>query len=351
MQIYKLAMAGAITVIMIAPIVAQAEEIPQRNFSVMGTWSNLSPFTNYEDPFWTSTLPEASDGRLTANMRSMSELNVRGFETLALLQRRVFDFGHATIAYVTGNVPQMEGIDLAGVATDMATSRQYASTYLGVVNEHLREREGVIMLAFYPFSSQYIFCRDPIGGLEDLRGRRIRTASATHADFIEGAGAINVTIPFGEVVPALQRGVVDCAVTGSMSAYGARWQEVIDYGYAMPINMGLSALFVGEQFWEALDAPTREFMEAQITQWEDRAWEGLAAEDAEGVACLTGIGTCNAGEPAALTIVEVSEADIAATREILLSSVLPNWISRCGGGCAKAWNDTIGAAAGLAIEQ
>ena len=343
--------ASALTMMMaMTPLVAAAQDLPQQNFNVMGTWSNLNPYTNYEAPFWNKTLPGNSGGKLTATLRSMTELNVKGYETLALLKQGVFNFGHATIAYVTGNVPQMEGIDLAAVATDMETSRRNAEAFKETVNRHLSAREGVQILALYPFSSQYIFCRDEISGIADLKGRKIRTSSATHADFIEGAGAVNVTIPFAEVVPALQTGVVDCAVTGSMSAYGGKWQEVVKSVYVLPINMGLSALFVSEQYWNGLDPAVRDHMAKEIADWENHAWAGLTAEDNEGIACLTGSGACSAGEPASIILVPVSDADLEARNAILQSHVLPRWVSRCGTDCAPEWNETIGKVAGMMIQ-
>jgi TRAP-type C4-dicarboxylate transport system substrate-binding protein len=350
MKIGRLAASAIAALSALASHGVMAQDLTPQNFNVMGTWNNLNPYKNFEEPFWTKTLPENSAGKLTATLRSMTELNVKGYETLALLKQGVFNFGHATIAYVTGNVPQMEGIDLAAVATDMEASRRNAEAFKDGVNKHLNEREGVRIIALYPFSSQYIFCRNEIAGLADLKGLKIRTSSATHADFIEGAGAVNVTIPFAEVVPALQNGVVDCAVTGSMSAYGGQWQEVVKSVYVLPINMGLSAMFVSNQYWDGLEQTTRDFMAEQIAEWEDTAWAGLAAEDAEGIACLTGSGTCSAGEAASIIAVPVSEADLKARDDILQSHVFPRWVARCGDGCAAEWNESIGKVAGMTIQ-
>lgn len=323
----------------------------EHKFNVIGTWSSLSPYQNYEEPFWTEYLQDVSHGRLDADLNSMSTLGVKGYETVSLLKRGVFDFGHATIAYVTGNVPEMEGIDLAGVATDMASSRRNAEAYKETVNAHLLEKEGVVMLAVYPFSSQYIFCKDAIVGLEDLKGKKIRSSSATHADFITGAGATNVTIPFAEVVPALQKGVVDCAVTGSMSAYGANWAEVVDAVYALPLNMGLSAMFVGKSAWDALDDATREQLNTAISSWEDSAWAGLAEEDANGLSCLVGDDNCTAGKAVDLKLIEPTDKDIQQLERILRTHVFANWIERCGEDCAEVWNNTVGQVAGFQIEK
>ena len=55
------------------------------------------------------------------------------------------------------------------------------------------------------------------------------------------------------------------------------------------------------------------------------------------------------GEPAAMTLVEPSDEDIATAEEVLKTVVLPEWAERAGPDYAKAWNDTVGATVGVTI--
>jgi hypothetical protein len=48
-----------------------------------------------------------------------------------------------------------------------------------------------------------------------------------------------------------------------------------------------------------------------------------------------------------MTLVPVSEADLALRKEALLKTVLPRWAKRCGAECAKRWNETVGKIVGL----
>ena len=45
----------------------------------------------------------------------------------------------------------------------------------------------------------------------------------------KGSNASAVTIAFAEVVPALQKGVADCGITGTMPAYNAKWWQVVTH--------------------------------------------------------------------------------------------------------------------------
>lgn len=330
---------------------AQANQsLNQHDFKVLGTWNTLTQFNDYEEPFWSEWLPEASEGKIEGDITSMSVMGLDGYENLNLLKRGVFDFGHVTIGYVTGNVPEMEMIDMAGVSTTMEMSRQVANVYGDALGPYLEERQNAKMIATYPFSSAFILCNAPIENLSDLQGKKIRTYSASLADFVKGAGGVSVTVPFAEIAPALEKGVADCAITGSMSAYQTKLHEVTTHVYGLPLNVGLVGVFANLDKWNSLSEPTRAFMEEQIAEWEDKVWSELGGLGAEGIACLTGTGECSYGEPGDLKLVEVSNDDDKMRLEILQSSVFPSWLDRCGDDCKELWNGTAGAAIDLKIQ-
>ena len=72
--------------------------------------------------------------------------------------------------------------------------------------------------------------------LDDLKGLKVRASGRMTAKFLEALGAEGVSVSFGEVPGALQKGVVDCAVTGAGSGYSAGWWEVSSH--LLPIPLG-----------------------------------------------------------------------------------------------------------------
>ena len=79
----------------------------------------------------------------------------------------------------------------------------------------------------YPFPAQVFFCRDPIASLADLKGKRVRTPGGSQNDFVQAiGGAAGRDRLSRRSTRALERGVVDCAVTGTATGNGARWYEV-----------------------------------------------------------------------------------------------------------------------------
>lgn len=336
------AVAAAVALGLAAPAAA---DLDQRSFKVVGTFGSLTNWKGIEKPFWEDTIVKDSDGRITADAKPMTELGLKGFEIMRLLRLGIFDFAHALPIYVAED-PVIEGVDLAGVARDFDTARQIGEAYKGTLDEAFGRLYNAKLLNVYPFPTQAFYCRDAIAGVEDLEGAKVRVQGASQGDFVEGLGASPVTITFAEVVPSLQKKVVDCGITGTMPAYLAKWYEVSQTAFYLPVGYTMTFTAVNLDTWNALNDETKAFMEKEMAEFEDRAWEIVIAENDVGIACTTG-GECPLGPAGSLTLVTPDEADLAKREQILKEVVLPRWAERCGSDCAKNWNETVGKVVGM----
>jgi TRAP-type C4-dicarboxylate transport system substrate-binding protein len=109
-----------------------------------------------------------------------------------------------------------------------------------------------------------------------IKGKKVRTSSRTQAEFIEALGGTSVTMAFGEVVPAMQNKVVDCAITGSLSGYSAKWYEVATHLYALPINWNQQVHGVNQKVWDKLDPKVQVFLTANVAKLVDSIWDAAA---------------------------------------------------------------------------
>ena len=75
--------------------------------------------------------------------------------------------------------------------------------------------------------------------LQTLKARKSECTLQRLGDFVEGVGGTSVTVPFAEVIPALEKGVVDCGITGTMSAYKAKWHQVATHAYTLRVGLGI----------------------------------------------------------------------------------------------------------------
>lgn len=334
------------------PGTAAAAGMERQTFSVVGTWSNLSVFKELEAPMWTRIIPEASGGQITGNIQAINTLGLGGLEVVKLIKSGVYDLGFGSYSYIASGDAVFEGIDLALTPADAAETRRMVEAYEPVVREAFARIHGIHLLASYPFPAQSIGCREAFSSIDDLRGRKIRVFSTTLGDMAEGLGAVPVSMPFPDVAPALQRGVIDCAVSGALSMYVAQWTDVVKYIYQVPASGGIAFLAIGANKWNSLTPETRNFLGEQAAAFSTRAWDALDASNEQGLACLTGQGAaCTYGKPASVTLVETTPADDARRRALLEDVVLKKYAARCGAACTEQWNATIGAALSLTAAE
>jgi len=343
MRLAKLTVPALAAVLVAGP--ALAEEL-----SVVGSWSGLPLHKEYEAPYWTETLPAAAEDT-SVQLTTHDQMGLGVGDVFRLLGDGVYDVAMTVADYAVADAPALEGLDVPLVATDAEEARAMVEAARPMVEDIFAERFNAKVLAIAPYPPQVVFCNAPITGLADLAGKTVRGSGRMTIKLLEALGAEGVNVNFGEVPGALQRGAIDCAVTGAGSGYSAGWWEVTTH--LLPIPLGgwdpvVTAMNMDR--WNSLDAETRATIEDTIkTEFEDPAW--AIAQDAlvNDIACLTGNGPCPAGEARDMTLVEAGEQDFAAARTILEEVVLPEWAERAGSEWAQRWNDSVGEVVGVMV--
>jgi len=253
--------------------------------------------------------------------------------------------------YAVSDAPELEGLDVPLVAMSADKAQAAVEAARPMVNEIFNNRFNSEVLAIAPYPPQVVFCNKEIANLDDLNGLKVRASGRMTAKFLEALGAEGVNVSFGEVPGALQKGVVDCAVTGAGSGYSAGWWEVSTHLLTIPLggwDPVVTAINLDK--WNKLDDATQALIKSEVSSnFEAPAW--ATAQDAlvNDIACLTGNAECKAGDARGMKLVEGSDEDIAKARAILETQVLPEWAERAGGDWAQRWNDSVGKVVGVAI--
>ncbi|MCQ2006211.1 TRAP transporter substrate-binding protein [Rhizobium sp. NRK18] len=322
--------------------VAIAEDLPKTELTIVGGLSNLTAYQDFEVPFWTKTIPEKSNGAVTATIKGFNDMGLKGPELMRLMSQGVVPFGTATLSYFASDNPINEAIDLPGLAPDAATARKVTEDFKPVYEKFYGEGSKVKVLGISTYPAQVIFCNADIKGLADLAGKKVRTSSRTQAEFVEAFGGSSVTMAFGEVVPALQNKVVDCAITGSLSGYSAKWYEVSTHLLALPINWNQQVHAVNQKVWDSIDPKVQTFLQENINELVDQIWSAAATQTQEGYDCNTGAAACTRDVKGKMTLVVPSDEDKALLAKTLKEKILPQWAARCSADCVASFNDTIG---------
>lgn len=342
----KLFIALTTSAVMVAPVMAE-------ELAVVGSWSSLSLHQQYEAPFWGETLPKASGGKLTTSVTTHNQMNLGVGEVFRLLGQGVFDVAMTVGDYAVADAPELEGLDVPLVALTADKAQAAVEAARPMVEDIFKERFNAQVLAVAPYPPQVVFCNKAVSNLDDLKGLKVRASGRMTAKFLEALGAEGINVSFSEVPGALQKGVVDCAVTGAGSGYSAGWWEVSTHLLTIPLggwDPVVTAINLDK--WNTLDADTQSLIKSEITEnFEAPAWASAQGALVNDIGCLTGEGECSSGDKRSMTLVKATDADIAKARAILESEVLPEWAERAGGDWAQRWNDSVGKVVGISINS
>lgn len=327
-----------------------ATTAPQR-LRIVGGLANVRQYTHFEAPFWNTEFEKLTKGKLTADIVPFDQAGLRGADMLRLVQLGAVPFGNALLSLVATQDLELGAPDLAGVNSDMPTLRRTVAAFRPYLEKRLRERWGVELLAIYVYPAQVTFCAKPFASLADLKGRRVRTSNVMQSDMMEALGATPVQIPFAEIVSSIRAGSVDCAITGTMSGNTIGLHEVTRSVSSMALQWGLSVFVVNSASFHALPPEIRALLKRELPRLEKAIWESSERETGEGLACNSGAPSCVYGQKGSMTVVKETPGDVKRRRDVVVSTVLPRWVQRCGPQCAVVWNNTLKPVTGIEADS
>lgn len=334
--------------LVIGPAAAQEPRLPLQ-LRIVGGLAGVSQYKQLEAPFWEATLPRLSNGRITATIHPFDRSGLSGPDMLQLMRLGVVPFGTALLSVAASDEPELNPPDLAALNPTFEALRSTVGHFRPHMEALLRERYGIELLGVYAYPAQVVWCSAPFGGLKDLAGRRIRTSSVGQSEMMSALGAVPVITPFAEVVEAVRKKVVDCAVTGTMSGAEIGLPEVTTHIHAMAISWGLSIFAANRDAWLAISWEDRETLRQGIAGLEEQIWQAADRDTGTGLRCAVDAPGCTSEKRGKLTLVESGPADDALRRKVLVEAVLPRWIDRCGPGCVEVWNNHLGESTGLRL--
>ena len=328
---------------------AAAQDLPKVNLKVSGGNRTQNMFRYIQEPFFTKQITADSNGAITTTFGSLDDLGIQGPEVLRLLRLGMFDISEGTLSYMAGEDPHFDALDLPGLTADIDLQRKSADAYRATLSKIMADKFNVKLLSMSPIALQAIYCKGDITGLDSLAGKKVRTFNRAMSDLVEAVGAASVNIPFAEVVPSMQRGVADCAITATSAGNTARWWEVTDSLFLVPMGWAMTFFGANLDNWNRLDPKVQDFLTEEFKQMEDRQWKQAAADIQDGINCNTGQDSCKDGIKAdkPMTVIEMSDADKAKMQSIVTDNILKNWAGRCGADCATDWNESVGTVLGV----
>ena len=301
--------------------------------------------------FLAPNLFDRTNGQVEIQITSFPELGIAGPDVLTLVADGTLAMAQVYSGYIAGELPAIEIVTLWGVYPDNEITYKSQVTLLEDLEQLVLDETGGVVINHNWFSGveQYFFCKERIDTLEDFDGKKTRSHSAALSDWINGMGAEAQFVAFAEVYTALERGILDCGVTGADPAYGQRWYEVTQYMNGPLPSFTATNNIVNSMVWDRMPEDLQKiFLE-----------EGARSEleQLRLTAIQNEVGT-EKNLRAGLELVQFSDEINSQIRVATKTHVLPGWLRRLGGiesANAREWvplfNERVGAWVGLMIED
>ena len=341
---------GAVAAVLVAGMASAALAAELR---VAGNFSgNKKHVDGVERPFFDGLAKETGLD-LKVNYNPMDMLGIKAPDALRLLKAGAFDVMSVQTGMASRDDPFFEGLDIAGVAPDMKSLRKVVDAYRDEFDQRLQKKFNAKVLTLWPFGPQVLYCNASVKSLDDLKGKKVRTFTASMAQVVESLGGTSITLQFPEVYPSLQKGVADCAVTAPTAGNSANWPEVSANLLPLALSGSVQGHFMNLDTWKKLGPDGQKKMMAAFKRMEDDMWGLANTVNDDAVACNTGAASCKDHAKFSMKLVETSPAMLARVKETAVNVTVPQWAALCNKvdpNCSAVWNKTAGAAVGIQVK-
>lgn len=333
-----------------------AAKLPESTqVNVLAIASSTSEWSMLEKPFWSEVVPKLSDGKIKVKLNSITELGVPGGQMIKLVRSGVYDISDTVASYADEDVKELDAMDISGVSPTIEGIRETTAAIMPVIKDALQTKTGTDVLASWPTTGLVFWCQSKVTTLDDLKGKTVRVFSKTLSDFVKALGASPVSMPFAEMAPALQRGVIDCGVTGTASGNIAKLPEVTKYVYALNAGWAPQIRIVNSAWFKKQPAEVQEWLTLASQYFEEQmAWPTQIQSHKMGLECTAGAASCDT--QGGFTkydskVTRPTDAELEVVREKVKTDVLPGFAASCGASCVESWNATVGKIVNLTMSQ
>jgi TRAP-type mannitol/chloroaromatic compound transport system substrate-binding protein len=212
------AAAGAVGAgVLAAPSISTAQTV---SFRFQSTWPAKDIFHEYANDF-AKKINDMAGNRLKIEVLPAGSV-VPAFQLLDAVSKGTLDGGHGVVAYHYGKNTAL-ALWGSGPGFGMDPNMLLAWHYYGGGDALLQEiykatNIDVVSFLYGPMPTQpFGWFKKPIARVEDIKGTKFRTVGLAVDMYTEMGAAVN-PLPGGEIVPALDRGLIDGAEFNNASS-------------------------------------------------------------------------------------------------------------------------------------
>ena len=224
-----------------------------------------------------ATIPEriakATDGRVKI---TLNDSLVGGPQIAPAVRDGRVQMSAAVHTYLAAEEPRMGIFNLPGLIDDMAEYKMVGEAFwFDDLAKLWLEKWNSVDLAEGAWCVQQLFSKEPIHTVADFKGKRLRVHNPQTATLMEALGAKPTPMQLSEVMPALERGVIDGLFTSTCYGHGQGYERLaknVQNWSLGPINGW--AILINKDIWATIPPDLQAQMKAAMAKLQDEALSG-----------------------------------------------------------------------------
>ena len=185
------------------------------------------------------------------------------------------------------------------------------------LDETFQRKYKLKILFFYDYGFRHFWNnKRPINSPADLKGLKMRVQQGrVFADTVNGLGASAVPMPWGEVIPAAQQGVIDGADLPIVNINALKVYEVSKYASLTYHNYGPTVVVMNLDIWKSLPPDQQKLIMAVGMEAQKKIREATESVDS----------FAKAREILEAKGMKVNQADVASFRKVAEEKIWPQY--------------------------
>ncbi|MCF8468238.1 MAG: C4-dicarboxylate TRAP transporter substrate-binding protein [Sneathiella sp.] len=219
------------------------------------------PLGKYGYVEWAKTVDKLSNGELKANVFTGTVL-LPPRSGMSGVRDGVAQVGYHAGTYTPAELPISNTLQEMGLNYSDPLVMIAAASDFNITNPQALEqwkKAGVVYGGGYSTPSYNLMCNAPMQTVEDLKGKRLRTAGAAMSRWVEAIGAVPVNVPSSEMYEGIEKGILDCAVNVASDLKSRSLWDVAKYTTMAPLGIYYSGPMwaFNQDFWKGLTPAER----------------------------------------------------------------------------------------------
>ncbi len=301
------------------------------------------------EAYFVPNVAARTNRQIHINVSSFPELGIAGPDTAYLIAGGTLDMVEIYGGFVGTEFPGLSLQYLWGLWPDHQTHFAMQTDIAPELDWVITEEMGaqVLMRNWIASDDQYIYGDQRLNSPADFRGLRTRSHSTELSDWLDGMGADSQFVAFAEVYTAMERGILDAAVTGANPALGQRWYEVSEYMNGPLTSFNSTIIAINDQVWESIPGDLQQILLEEGAKFELEALR---------LAAIQNITPLQRNIEAGMEFVEFNPEIRKWSFESAVDGVIPGWLGRLaypksGHETVEIFNERVGPYVGLYIDE